>query len=167
MRHRRSVAGLASLVLALLVCAGCTGSHKRVAAAQRSIRQSVGPQFPAPTVTPTYKEPSTTTCGAWGAQATSPSGTVALLSCMGTAGGSEVRIITVKVGDEVLISGLDTDTRATLKPMPANLLQRSGRLFLAKARGTTTLIIAGWLCNSTHPGGSQPSSCPLVKIVAS
>ena len=153
----------ASLIPAMLACSACTGGHNS-AQSSYSRPPRVAIRFPSPTLTPTFSGPSLTTCGSWLIRATTPRGTFPLLSCAVTAGVPAVPTVSVKVGDEVLISTGGT-ARISLAPSPANRVKQSGYLFLVTTPGRTTVSVTGWYCDPIRPGNGQPKSCPLLTIV--
>jgi hypothetical protein len=149
----RPAPALATTLVALLVCAGCTGSAGH----------SSG--FPVRTVTPSAPGGTgMTMCPDFEVSATTPHGTKPLVSCAGDAGLVPTPVVRVKVGDEVLISGFEIGDRARVTPRPGNLLDRAGHLFRARTPGTTTLMITGYFCADLSSG--PHATCALAKIVA-
>lgn len=171
MQRGRSVLLWASLYLAL--CTGCTASRSVQVATSATSATNASPSTGSsrgasrsvvPTVTPSPAPTGTYSCYAWTIEATSPSGTVGLVACPGII--SPVETVKVKTGDEVLISTPHaTAGKFTVTATPPNLVEQSGVVFIAKAPGTTTLVIPGWLC-APNSRGQQPKSCPLVRITA-
>lgn len=156
------------LITAIGCLASCTSHAPRIGLLPTADPPpSSSARFPIATVTPSYGGPSITNCGAWSGRATTPHGTVPLLSCSGEAGGNPPPVIRVKVGDEILISGLDRAALAEIAPSPATLVAQAGPLFLATQRGTTTLIVRNWFCLPPNFGGPQPKVCSLAQIIAS
>ena len=166
MRNWRTIGGVAVVAVNLVGLAACT-THRSLPTPSASAATShvALPHEVSPTVTPSYPG-GTTACAQYLAAATTPQGTVPLLSCTGVTL-TNLPVVRVKVGDQVLISGFG-DRHVTLIPIPATQVsQVTGNLFVTTSSGITTLSVSGWYCPLTMAKANrQPTGCPLVRLVA-
>lgn len=94
--------------------------------------------------------------------ATSVRGTIPLLDCPGFAGLRPTPALTTDPGDQILISGLSADeTVGTQSPSVRSLPDGT---FVAVQPGRAVLTVHNYPCLPA-PGGSQPTSCPLLVIL--
>ena len=114
-------------------------------------------RVPTPTLAPSLPT-GTTTCGSYGIAATTQAGTQPLLSCAALAYGSPV--IRVRVGDQILLSGLVDQSFVTSSP--AAVLDVHGSLLTARQPGAATIIVHNWFC--VPENGTQATSCPLAQV---
>lgn len=89
--------------------------------------------------------------------ATTTAGTIPLVDCPGLADAGRLPGVHVRVGAQVLISGLRGDAWLTVRPHRA--LTRDGDTFIARRRGRVVIVIHDYNC--APPRGN---TCPLVAI---
>lgn len=153
------VLGLGGLVLA----AGCAYGSGPVAAPSRA---STTPRshmvVPLSPSVPGLFRTGINACGnPYLVNATTRTGTIPLVDCPGWAGLNPTPMTHLAVGDELTIAGVPA--RASLTIAPAEFLSPYGTTFLAIHPGTTVITIHDFGCVPDQ-GGSQPTTCPLVKV---
>lgn len=157
-------------ILGAAVLTACGSSSASVPGPQSTGAHSARPSATV-VGTPSSLTPSVPTdfrtgvnhCGdPYGLNATTVRGTIPLLDCPGFAGLRPTPALTIDPGGQILISGLSAgETVGTQSPAVRSLPDGT---FVAVQPGRAVLTVHNYPCLPA-PGGSQPTSCPLLVIL--
>lgn len=171
--HARVLCTSALFVAVLSVLVGCTAGAAARPSAQPSPAATPSLAVRAAGATPDGTVPIRLTpsipgifrtgvnfCGdPYAINATTEVGTIPLLDCPGLADAGRLPVLHVRIGAQLLISGLRGNAWLTVRPHRA--LARDGDTFTARRRGRAVIVIHDYECAPPHG-----RTCPLVAIGA-
>lgn len=169
--HARVLGTSALSVAVLSVLVGCTAGAASRPSAHTSPSATPSPAVRAPEAAPADTVPSRLTpaipgifrtgvnfCGnPYAINATTKAGTIPLLDCPGLADAGRLQVVHVRIGAQVLISGLRGNAWLTVRPSRA--LARDGDTFIARRRGRAVVVIHDYNC-----APPRDKTCPLIAI---
>lgn len=88
--------------------------------------------------------------------------TVPLLNCPGQAGTRPLPELRIRIGQQILLSGIKSDYYVTVRP--SGLLRRRGMTYTAVRFGRILFVIHRYPFCSAPTG---PNACPLLKVTVS
>ena len=166
MRLTRGARAITACAAVVSVAAACTASGGGTAgppgasAITRSVATGVATLHPS---IPGVFRTGDQNCGnPYGISATTVHGTIPLLDCPGLAGLRPAPVVHLRLGDDVLLSGIPST--ASLSVRPPNLTRTTGSTLVAVDPGTTTVTIHDFDC--VPLGRGQPRTCRLLLISA-
>ena len=159
--HTRALGATAAALVVVTACA--SGAHAGSASSITDGPTPSGRSRPAGHLTPSVPSvftSGTNACGnPYAFSATSVKKTVPLLNCPGQAGLQPLPALTVKTGQQILISGIEPSYGVSVSPL--GLLRRHGNTYTAIGTGNVLFVIHHYpFCNA--PAG--PNACRLLNV---